>query len=112
MVVGAVPVVAVVGVVGDADPADITVVPVTHVEPAEAQPVLRGPELGEAVAVAGVRGLAFDEGLTGATGRPEYLSEASGGVFPQLVEPPVERGDVFLLFLELDIIAQSIPSAI
>jgi hypothetical protein len=70
---------------------------VAHVEPAEAQPVLDGVELGEAPGELGGGHVAFGQALVAEPGPDQHLVEAAPGLCAQLVEPLVEPRHVRLL---------------
>ena len=86
----------------NAEAADIAAVPVTKVEPAEAQPVLRRVELRDLLAVHGAERLALGPGLMRPAGLPQHGGQPPRRTFPQVVEASVEHRYVPLL--EVDVL--------
>ncbi len=93
----------VVALVEQPDPADVhrrlvvRAITVGEVEPAEAQPLLHGLELGEPIAVGGGRRLPFGGGLRRPTRAAQSLGEPAVGQLAFGVEAFVQRRDVRLL---------------
>ena len=81
----------------NSDPADIPALAMMEIEPAEAQPVLRRIELGELLSVHDAERFPLRPGLMRSPRLPQHLRQPRGGTVPQVVEPTVEHGDVFLL---------------
>ena len=64
---------------------------VVEVEPAEAQPVLGGVELGDLLRVHGAECLALGPGLMRPAGLPQHLRQPVRGATPQVIKPAVEQ---------------------
>jgi hypothetical protein len=82
-------------------PPDVAALAVLHVEPAEGEPVLRGPQRGEPVGVHGGSGVALGEGLRRADGLVvQHAGEPAGRLGPAGVETLVQHADVGPLVLD------------
>jgi len=91
----------VVGIGVNAEPADIAECAVVELEPAKAQPVLRGIQLSQLLAVHHAEVVAFQPGLMRAAGLPQHARHPGTGARSQVIKPCVKHIDVILLAPQL-----------